>query len=77
MIASIIYREIHDNDNHTLLQEDISKLESWSERWQMTFKPEKRFVLTITNKRNPSQFGYHINDVRLEKKTPGNISTSS
>ena len=65
---SIIYREIHDNDYHTLLQEDISKLQSWSERWQMTFKPEKRFVLPITNKRNPSLFGYHINDVRLEKR---------
>ena len=66
----IIYREIHDNNDHTLLHEDISKLQSWSECWQMTFKPEKCFVLTITNKHSPSQFGYHINNVRLEKKDP-------
>ena len=63
-----ICREIHDNNDHTLLQEDISKLQSWSERWQITFKPEKCFVLTITNKHNPSQFRYHINDLRLEKR---------
>ena len=73
----IIYHEIQDNNDHTLLHEDVSKLQSWSECWQMTFKPEKCFVLTITNKHSPSQFGYHINNVRLEKKTPGNISASS
>ena len=44
---SIIYPELHDNNNHTLLQEDISKLQSWSERWQMVFKIENCFVLTI------------------------------
>ena len=65
---SIIYREIHSIDNHHKLQDDITKLQSWSERWQMTFKPEKCNVLSITSKRHISKFGYHIKDVALESK---------
>ena len=65
---SIIYQEICSIDDHYKLQDDITKLQSWSERWQMTFKPEKCYVLSITSKRNISKFLYHINDVALESK---------
>ena len=65
---SIIYREIRSMEDHYKLQDDITKLQTWSERWQMTFKPEKCYVLSITNKRNISKFLYHINDVALESK---------
>ena len=65
---SIIYWEIHIIEDRYKLQDDITKLQSWSERWQMTFKPEECYVLSITNKRNIGNFLYHINDVALESK---------
>ena len=65
---SIIYREIRSIEDHYKLQDDITKLQSWSERWQMTFKPEKCYVLSITSKRNISKFLYHINNVALDSK---------
>ena len=65
---SIIYREIRSIGDHKKLQDNITKLQSWSERWQLTFKPKKCYVLSITNKRNISKFVYHINNVAIESK---------
>ena len=65
---SIIYREIHDYQDHVSLQEDITKLQIWSEDWQMTLKPEKCYILTITYKINISRFSYTINNVPLASK---------
>ena len=36
-----IYRRINSNQDAQKLQDDINTMQSWSERWQMKFNPEK------------------------------------
>ena len=47
---SVIYKNIETYNDHLVLQEDINKLFSWSERWQMSFNVQKCYVLSITRK---------------------------
>ena len=64
---SIIYREINSAYDHQCLRNDLLLLQQWSHKWQMVFKLEKCFVMSITNKRSPSQFGYSMNNTTLAK----------
>ena len=45
--------------------EDLKHLQEWSNRWQMVFKLEKCFVMSITNKINSSLFSYSMSGTRL------------
>lgn len=62
---SIIYREIKSEADHLALMNDLLKLQEWSSRWQMVFKPEKCFVMSITNRTNPSLYTYSMNNTPL------------
>ena len=50
---SIIYRTINTEEDHRILTEDLHKLQTWASDWQMVFKPQKCFVMNITNKQKP------------------------
>ena len=45
---SVIYRTINSHSYHLALRDDITKLHLWASKWQMTFKPEKCNVMSIT-----------------------------
>ena len=62
---SIIYRTINTDEDHRILTEDLHKLQTWATKWQMIFKPEKCFVMNITNKRNPSFHTYSMRGTPL------------
>ena len=62
---SIIYRKINSDEDQRVLSEDLKKLQNWAEKWQMIFKPEKCFLMNITNRRNPSLYTYSMSDTPL------------
>ncbi|XP_072046454.1 uncharacterized protein [Amphiura filiformis] len=57
---SILYREIHNQEDHQILQEDLQVLADWATDWLMDFNVKKRAVLAISRKRKPSHFQYSI-----------------
>ena len=59
-----IFRQITSSADAQLLQHDLSKLLSWSSDWQLSLNANKCSVLSITLKRQPVLYDYHIgNDV--------------
>ena len=64
---SLVYRIIKSKEDHTLLQEDIDKLQEWERDWLMQFSADKCEVIRITKKRNPLTHDYHINEIKLQK----------
>ena len=66
---SIIYKEIRSNADHMTLCDDLTRLDQWAEKWQMIFKPEKCFVMNISNKHNISHHGYQLKGKQLSTVT--------
>ena len=62
---SIIYREIRNNTDHTTLSDNLHRLDQWAEEWQMFFKPEKCYVMNITNKHTTSRHQYKLKGTPL------------
>ena len=62
---SIIYREIRTNTDHMTLSDDLHRLDQWAEEWQMIFKPEKCYVMNITNKHTTSRHKYKLKGTPL------------
>ena len=56
----VIYREIMTNSDHQILQQDLQQLSTWSSTWVMSFNVKKCAVLSITQKRKPYIFQYHL-----------------
>ena len=57
---SVIYREIHTENDISILQQDLQTLSDWSVKWHMAFNVKKCASLTITRKRTPIQHNYKI-----------------
>ena len=65
---SIIYREIKNICDHTLLQQDLKiSLCEWAETWQLNFNISKCYHLGITNKVVPFSHNYLMNDIVIAK----------
>ena len=47
----ILYREIQNNNDKHLLQQDINTLYEWSKKWVMNFNSGKCYVLPISRRR--------------------------
>jgi hypothetical protein len=47
----VIYRPIHTEKDHQLMQEDLDTLVGWSDTWQMEFNVSKCAIMQTTNKR--------------------------
>ena len=63
----VLYKSITSPEDSVKLQEDLYHLQEWEQQWMMKFHPLKCQVLRITNKRNPLQSSYTIDDHVLEK----------
>ena len=56
----LMYSYINSKDDCISLQKDLTALEQWSHKWQMSFNPTKCEFLRITNKKAPLIHSYYI-----------------
>lgn len=62
----LVYQLIRNQRNAAKLQEDLTALEGWEHRWQMSFHPEKCTVIRVSNKRQPLQTSCTLHGHQLE-----------
>ena len=53
-----IFRQITNDNDHRILQEDLNALTEWSNVWQLKFHPDKCKQLTIGGNKNDHQTYY-------------------
>lgn len=64
----LLYKQIKNEEDAALLQEDLTALEDWEQKWQMKFYPQKCTVLQIsTNRRNIRTSKYNTGSSRKWK----------
>ena len=61
-----IFHEIGSNADCIPLQNDLSKLHRWTQKWQLPLNTSKCKVMCISNKRRPLQYSYSVNNIALE-----------
>jgi hypothetical protein len=59
---TLIYMAIHNRDDCSKLQEDITALGAWEKEWLMEFHPDKCNVLRISKKRSHVNFPYTLHN---------------
>ena len=62
---SKLFRRIKSHADRVILQEDLLKLQEWSQKWLLQFNENKCKVMHI-GRRNP-EYEYYLNDSALEK----------
>ena len=67
---SILYRQIKSNEDHIIMQNDLSKLHSWSKTWQMDLNVTKCAIMSVTHKRTPSSFDYTMDNQTVTRIGP-------
>ena len=64
---TLLYQHIRNDEDSAKLQEDLTALENWESRWQMSFHPEKCMVLKMTtNKQYRRETNYFLHGQRLQ-----------
>ena len=64
---SLVYRQVRNQTDSNDLQKDLSALEEWENKWQMSFHPAKCTVIRIsTNRRNVLDTHYFLHGHKLE-----------
>ena len=64
-----IWREIHSQQDNTILQQDITTLHNWATANKMKFHPSKCHVLPISRKRLPhlnKRYSYNLNGIVID-----------
>ena len=64
---TIIYRNIRQDVDQKILQEDLNTLEAWETKWQMEFNVSKCHVLCVTDKRNRREPLYTLHEQKLQE----------
>lgn len=62
-----IFKGIKNDSDHRLLQEDLSAVKIWLDKHGLSFHPDKCEVMSITKKKNPHFYAYHINNTTLNR----------
>ena len=64
---TLLYQHIRNDEDSAKLQEDLTALEDWESRWQMSFHTEKCTVLRIaTNKKYRRETNFFLHGQRLQ-----------
>ena len=63
---SKIYRKIKDMMDRVRLQEDIMKLQEWSQKWLLEFNESKCKVMHISVRNTNPKYEYYMNDLLLQ-----------
>ena len=67
---TILYRQIHTQQDCLLLQHDLQQLQRWEQHWQMSFHPDKCITIRFTrNKRYPIIHQYQLHNHTLTTQT--------
>ena len=66
---SVLYRNIHNQNDQVILQNDLDTISSWAEKWLMELNINKCSVLSITLKRNSIFHDYNILGATLKRVT--------
>ena len=64
---SVLYRNIYNQNDQVILQNDLDTISSWVEKWLMELNINKCSVLSITLKHNFSFHGYNILGTTLRR----------
>ena len=64
--VSLLYRPVNTTDDDKKLQEDLTELTKWADKWQMTFHPAKCYILRVTRKKIPIITNYEMLGQQLE-----------
>ena len=62
---SLLFRTITHQADSELLQKDLSALEDWENKWQMSFNAKKCLVIRISPKNRPVP-SYQLHDHTLD-----------
>ena len=54
----LIYRVIHNTEDHQALQRDLTTLSKWADKWQMAFNISKCKIMQVSNHHSKSLFSY-------------------
>ena len=46
----LLYRQIKNQNDHLILQNDLNELEKWAAKWGMRFNAKKCYILSIRQK---------------------------
>ncbi|MCG8047725.1 MAG: reverse transcriptase family protein, partial [Candidatus Thiodiazotropha endolucinida] len=65
----VVYRQIHSEEDHHLLQQDLQTLTEWETKWGMDFHPQKCSVLKVTRARSPSVHNYTLKGTTLAEES--------
>ena len=63
----IVYRPIRNNDDTTLLQNDLNKIAEWEFMWQMQFNIDKCFVLRVGRPKHKLRHLYTLHNQNLSE----------
>ena len=61
----LIYKVIHSSTDHQTLQQDLTILSKWADKWQMAFNISKCKIMQISNHHSKSLFSYVMNGTSL------------
>lgn len=64
---SILYKEINSMDDQITLQNDLQKVFSWADRWQMSFNASKCQYLQVTRKLRPLRCTYTVDGQHISQ----------
>jgi len=56
----LIYHTINSPSDHLTLQEDLNRLATWAENWQMTFNTQKCSIMQMTKHHTKHLFCYTV-----------------
>ena len=56
----ILYRKIESDNDRQILQDDLTNLTTWEDKWGMKFHPDKCETIHITRSNNPVKHQYHL-----------------
>ncbi|PFX23819.1 RNA-directed DNA polymerase from mobile element jockey [Stylophora pistillata] len=64
-----LYRSIKSMGDCISLQTTLTNLDEWSQRNNICFNTSKYKILTVTHKKKPLTYNYHLNQVQLKRVT--------
>lgn len=65
----VLYHEIESANDEVTLNTALNKIQEWCLKWQMTINLRKTVAMTITRKKNPLSFRYHVDNCSLDVVT--------
>ena len=63
---NLVYRPIIDRNDCLRLQDDLTALEDWEAKRQMTFRPDKCHHIRFTHTNKPIPFTYKLHNTKLD-----------